>query len=226
MAGRREVLVGFKLGDIAPDFVANSTEGLIHFHDFIGDGWCVFFAHPKDFTPVCTTELGYMARMRHEFTRRGVKLLGISIDSVDNHKRWKGDIADVMGVDINYPMIGDPDLKIAKLYDLIHPNAEGEADSRTAADNFTARSLFVIGPDKKIKFMVVYPMSTGRHFDEILRVVDSLQLTAKYGVSTPAHWEDGQDVLIPPAVPLEAAKAKFPKGIKVLKPYFRVTPAP
>ncbi len=215
-----------KLGDVAPDFVAMSTEGAIHFYDFIGTDWCVFFSHPKDFTPVCTTELGYMARMQFEFRNRNVKLLGISIDSVENHTRWKADIAEVMGVDVHYPMIGDPKLEIAKLYGLIHPNAEGEAEDRTAADNFTARSLFVIGPDRKIKFIVVYPMSTGRHFDEILRVIDSLQLTAKFGVSTPAHWEPGGEVLIPPAISDETAHKTFPKGFKTLKPYFRLTPSP
>jgi thioredoxin-dependent peroxiredoxin len=202
-----------KLGDIAPDFVAMSSQGLINLHDYIGDNWCVFFAHPKDFTPVCTTELGYMARMKHEFTTRNTKLLGISID-------------DIMGVEINFPMIGDPDLKVSTLYSLIHPNDHETADDRTAQQNFTARSLFIIGPDKKIKFIVVYPMSTGRHFDEVLRVLDSLQLTSKHGVSTPAHWEQGGDVLIPPTLSQEDAKTKFPKGFKTLKPYFRVTPTP
>jgi thioredoxin-dependent peroxiredoxin len=219
-------MMTLKLGDFAPDFVANSTEGPIHFHDYIADGWCVFFAHPKDFTPVCTTELGYMARMKHEFTRRNTKLVGISIDSVESHKRWKSDITDVMGVDIKFPMIGDPDLSIAKLYGLIHPNAEGEAYERTAAQNFTARTLLIIGPDKRIKFIVVYPMSTGRQFDEVLRVIDSLQLTAKFGVSTPAHWEPGNDVVIPPTLSDEDAKEKFPKGWKTLKPYLRLTPTP
>jgi thioredoxin-dependent peroxiredoxin len=215
-----------KLGDIAPDFVAMSSEGLINLHDYIGEKWCIFFAHPKDFTPVCTTELGYMGRMKHEFTRRNTKLLGISIDSVQNHKRWKDDIFDVMGADVNFPMIGDPDLKVSTLYGLIHPNGDETAEDRTAQQNFTARSLFIIGPDKKIKFIVVYPMSTGRHFDEVLRVLDSLQLTASHGVSTPAHWEVGGDVLIPPSLSQEEAKAKFPKGFKTVKPYFRITPTP
>jgi thioredoxin-dependent peroxiredoxin len=218
--------MGLQLGDVAPDFVAMSSDGLIRLHEYIGDQWCVFFAHPKDFTPVCTTELGYMARMKHEFTMRNTKLLGISIDSVENHERWKHDIADVMGVDVNFPMIGDPDLKVSTLYGLIHPNADDTSETRTAQQNFTARSLFIIGPDKKIKFIVVYPMSTGRHFDEVLRVIDSLQLTATHGVSTPAHWEVGGDVLIPPAMTHEDAKAKFPKGFKVVKPYFRTTPTP
>lgn len=218
--------MNLKLGDLAPDFVANSTEGLIHFHDYIGENWCVFFAHPKDFTPVCTTELGYLARMTHEFAVRNTKLIGISIDPVDSHKRWKHDIADVMGVEVKYPMIGDSDLAVAKLFGLIHPNAEGEAEVRTAAQNFTARSLFVIGPDKRVKFIVVYPMSTGRHFDEILRVIDSLQLTAKFGVSTPAHWENGNDVIISPLLSNDDAKEKFPKGWKTLKPYLRLTPSP
>jgi thioredoxin-dependent peroxiredoxin len=215
-----------KLGDVTPDFVAMSSDGLINLHDYIGEKWCVFFAHPKDFTPVCTTELGYMGRMKHEFTRRNTKLLGISIDTVQNHKRWKDDIFDVMGADVNFPMIGDPDLKVSTLYGLIHPNADETSDDRTAQQNFTARSLFIIGPDKKIKFIVVYPMSTGRHFDEVLRVLDSLQLTASHGVSTPAHWEVGGDVLIPPALSQEEAKAKFPKGFKTMKPYFRITPTP
>jgi thioredoxin-dependent peroxiredoxin len=215
-----------RLGDIAPDFLAMSTEGLIQFHDFIDETWCVFFSHPKDFTPVCTTELGYMARMQHEFRQRNTKLLGISIDSVENHTRWKHDIADIMGVEVHYPMIGDPKLEVAKLYGLIHPDAEGEANTRTAADNFTARSLFVIGPDRKIKFIVVYPMSTGRHFDEILRVIDSLQLTHQFGLSTPAHWQPGDDALVPPAIALDEARTKFPKGVTVVKPYFRTTPSP
>jgi thioredoxin-dependent peroxiredoxin len=215
-----------QLGDIAPDFVAMSTEGPIHLHDYIGAGWCVFFSHPKDFTPVCTTELGYMARMHHEFRQRNAKLLGISIDSVENHQRWKADIADIMGVDVRFPMIGDPLLEVAKLFGLIHPNAEGDSDTRTATDNFTARSLFVIGPDRKIKFIVVYPMSTGRHFDEILRVIDSLQLTHSYGLSTPAHWEPGDDALVPPTISMADAKGRFPKGVNVVKPYFRTTPAP
>lgn len=214
------------LGDTAPDFMAMSTEGPIHLHDYLDGSWCVFFAHPKDFTPVCTTELGYMARMQHEFSQRNAKLLGISIDRVESHTRWKADIADIMGVDVRYPMIGDPDLKIAKLYGLIHPNAEGDADGRTAAQNFTARALFIIGPDKKIKFMVVYPMTTGRHFDEILRVLDSLQMTAKNGLATPANWEPGNDLLIPPAISDADARQKFPKGFRTLKPYFRTTPVP
>jgi thioredoxin-dependent peroxiredoxin len=218
--------MGLKLGDVAPDFTADSTEGVINFHDYIGKSWCVFFAHPKDFTPVCTTELGYMARMKHEFASRKTKLLGISIDTVENHQLWKNDIAEVMGVEVKYPMIGDPALVVAKLYGLIHPNAEGDSFERTAAQNFTARSLFVIGPDKRVKFIVVYPMSTGRHFDEVLRVIDSLQLTEKFGVSTPAHWENGNDVIVPPMLSNEKAKVSFPKGWKTLKPYLRITPMP
>jgi thioredoxin-dependent peroxiredoxin len=218
--------MALKLGDFAPDFSGLSSEGRFSFYEHVGANWCVFFSHPKDFTPVCTTELGYMARMQHEFNRRNTRLVGISIDTVENHKRWKDDIADVMGVDIKYPMIGDPDLSIAKLYDLIHPDAEGYSDDRTAAQNFTARSLFVIGPDKRIKFIAVYPMSTGRHFDEILRVIDSLQLTASHGVATPAHWESGNDVIIPADLPLDEAKLRFPKGIKMLKSYLRMTPMP
>jgi alkyl hydroperoxide reductase subunit AhpC len=209
-----------------PDFVAMTTEGPLQLHQYIRDSWCLFFAHPKDFTPVCTTELGYLARMNHEFARRNVKLLGISIDTVQNHARWKNDIAEVMGVDVRYPMIGDPDLAISKQFDLIHPNAPGDSDGRTAQDNFTARTLMVIGPDKQIKFIAIYPMSTGRHFDEVLRVIDSLQLTARFGVSTPANWEDGQDVIISPALANDEARLKFPKGFRTLKPYLRFTPAP
>jgi thioredoxin-dependent peroxiredoxin len=218
--------MALQLGDIAPDFEANTTEGKIRLHDYIGDGWLVFFSHPKDFTPVCTTELGAMAKMQHQFDKRNVKLLGISVDSVEDHKRWKGDIAETQGAAVTYPMIGDTDLAVAKLFGMIHPNASGNAASRTAADNATVRSLFVIGPDKKIKLTITYPMTTGRNFDEVLRVIDSLQMTAKHTVATPANWQPGDDVIIPASVSNEAAAAKYPQGWKTLKPYLRLVSSP
>jgi thioredoxin-dependent peroxiredoxin len=215
-----------QLGDVAPDFEADTTEGRIRFHDYINGSWVVFFSHPKDFTPVCTTELGAMARMKHEFDRRGVKLLGISIDSVEDHQRWKKDIQETTGGAVNYPMIGDSDLKVAKLYGMIHPNASGDAKGRTAADNATVRNVLIIGPDKKIKMVLTYPMTTGRNFEEILRVIDSLQLTANHSVATPANWKQGEDVIILASVSDEAAKEKFPKGWKALKPYLRMVSQP
>lgn len=215
-----------QLGDIAPDFEADTTEGRIKFHNFIGDSWVVFFSHPKDFTPVCTTELGAMARIKHEFDKRGVKLLGISVDSVEDHQRWKNDIKEVTGAAVNFPMIGDTDLSVAKLYGMIHPNATGGAKGRTAADNATVRNVYIIGPDKKIKLIITYPMSTGRNFDEVLRVIDSLQLTATKSVATPANWKQGEDVIILASVSDEAAKEKFPGGWKTLKPYLRLVPQP
>jgi alkyl hydroperoxide reductase subunit AhpC len=218
--------MALQLGDIAPDFEADTTEGHIKFHNFIGDSWVVFFSHPKDFTPVCTTELGAMARIKHEFDKRGVKLLGISVDSVEDHQRWKNDIKEVTGAAVNFPMIGDTDLSVAKLYGMIHPNATGGAKGRTAADNATVRNVYVIGPDKKIKLIITYPMSTGRNFDEVLRVIDSLQLTATKSVATPANWKQGEDVIILASVSDEAAKEKFPGGWKTLKPYLRVVPQP
>ncbi|MFL5260533.1 MAG: peroxiredoxin [Hyphomicrobiales bacterium] len=218
--------MALQLGDIAPDFEADTTEGRIKFHDYIGNGWVVFFSHPKDFTPVCTTELGYMAKIKHEFDKRGVKLLGISVDSVEDHQRWKNDIKDVSGAEVNYPMIGDPDLSVAKLYGMIHPNVTGGAKGRTAADNATVRNVFIIGPDKKIKLIITYPMSTGRNFDEVLRVIDSLQLTASKSVATPANWKQGDDVIILPSVTDDAAKEKFPGGWKTIKPYLRLVPQP
>jgi alkyl hydroperoxide reductase subunit AhpC len=218
--------MALQLGDIAPDFEADTTEGRIKFHDYIGNGWVVFFSHPKDFTPVCTTELGYMAKIKHEFDKRGVKLLGISVDSVDDHKRWKNDIKDVTGAEVNYPMIGDPELTVAKLYGMIHPNATGGAKGRTAADNATVRNVYIVGPDKKIKLIITYPMSTGRNFDEVLRVIDSLQLTATKSVATPANWKQGEDVIILASVSDEAAKEKFPGGWKTIKPYLRLVPQP
>src|SRR3989475_6905207 len=215
-----------RIGDEAPDFTAETTEGKIRFHEWIGNGWAILFSHPKDFTPVCTTELGYMARLKPEFEKRNTKILGLSIDSVDDHKKWAKDIEETQGSKVNYPLIGDPTLTIAKLYDMIHPNASGEATARTATDNATVRSVFLIGPDKKIKLMLTYPMSTGRDFREILRVLDSCQLTATYKVATPADWRPGDDVIIVPSVSNEDAKRLFPEGWKAPKPYLRVVPQP
>ena len=213
-----------RIGDEAPDFTAETTEGTIKFHEWIGDGWAILFSHPKDFTPVCTTELGYMAGLKPEFDKRNTKIIGLSIDPVNDHKNWVKDIQETQGHAVNYPMIGDPDLVVAKLYDMIHPNASG--GKRTAVDNATIRSVFLIGPDKKVKAMLVYPMSTGRNFDEVLRLLDSCQLTAKHTVATPVNWKPGQDVIIPPAVSDEDAKKKFPNGWKTLKPYLRVVAQP
>ena len=215
-----------QLGDIAPDFEADTTEGKIKFHEFIEGSWAVLVSHPKDFTPVCTTELGSMAKLKHEFDKRGVKLIGISVDSVEDHQRWKNDIKDVTGAQVNYPMIGDSNLTVAKLYGMIHPNASGDAKGRTAADNQTVRNVLIIGPDKKIKLILTYPMSTGRNFHEILRVIDSLQLTATKSVATPADWKQGEDVIILASVSDDAAKEKFPGGWKTLKPYLRLVPQP
>ena len=218
--------MAIQIGDTAPDFEADTTEGRIRFHDWIGNNWVVLFSHPKDFTPVCTTELGAVAKLKPEFDKRGVKVIGLSIDSVDDHKRWAKDIEDATGRAPNYPLIGDTDLTVAKLYGMIHPNASGDAKGRTAADNATVRSVFVIGPDKKVKLVLIYPMSTGRNFDEVLRAVDSLQLTAKHNVATPADWKQGQDVIIPTSVTDDQARQKFPGGWKAIKPYLRVTPQP
>ncbi len=215
-----------QLGDIAPDFEAETTEGKIKFHDYIDGSWAVLVSHPKDFTPVCTTELGSMAKLKHDFDKRGVKLIGISVDSVEDHQRWKNDIKDVTGAQVNYPMIGDSNLTVAKLYGMIHPNASGEAKGRTAADNFTVRNVYIIGPDKKIKLILTYPMTTGRNFHEILRVIDSLQLTANKSVATPADWKQGEDVIILASVSDDAAKEKFPAGWKTLKPYLRLVAQP
>ncbi|HEY6553244.1 MAG TPA: peroxiredoxin [Vicinamibacteria bacterium] len=213
-----------RIGDEAPNFTAETTEGTINFHEWIGDGYAVLFSHPKDFTPVCTTELGYMARLAPEFKKRNTKIIGLSIDPVDDHKRWAKDIEETQGTAPNYPMIGDADLNVAKLYDMIHPNATG--GKRTAADNATIRSVFVIGPDKKVKLTLTYPMSTGRNFDEVLRVLDSIQLTAKHKVATPVNWKQGEDVIIVPAVSDEEAKQKYPDGWKAPKPYLRIVPQP
>src|ERR1051325_7969172 len=216
--------MGLKLGDVAPDFEAETTEGPIKFHDWIGDSWAVLFSHPKDFTPVCTTELGYMARINPEFERRNTKIIGLSADPVDDHKKWSKDIEETQGATVNYPMIGDPDLKVAKLYDMLP--AEATPGKRTAADNATVRTVFVIGPDMKVKLMLCYPMTTGRNFDEILRVIDSIQLTAKHKVATPAQWKQGQDVIIAGSVSDDDAKKLFPGGWKAPKPYLRITPQP
>jgi alkyl hydroperoxide reductase subunit AhpC len=217
--------MSLRIGDEAPDFTAETTAGKIRFHDWIGDGWAILFSHPKDFTPVCTTELGYMARLKPEFDRRNCKILGLSIDPVADHDRWAKDIAETQGAAPNYPLIGDPELAVAKLYDMIHPNASGAAP-RTAADNATIRSVFVIGPDKKVKATLTYPMSTGRNFDEVLRLLDSIQLTAKHKVATPVNWKQGEDVIILASVPEAEAKERFPGGWKALKPYLRVVPQP
>ncbi|HTY04092.1 MAG TPA: peroxiredoxin [Rhodocyclaceae bacterium] len=214
------------IGDEAPDFFAETTEGTIRFHDWIGNGWAVLFSHPKDFTPVCTTELGYLAGLKPEFDKRNAKIIGLSVDGVGDHKRWAVDIEETQGHKLNYPLIGDPDLKIAKLYDMLHPNASGDAHTRSAQDNATVRSLFVVGPDKKIKLMLTYPMSNGRNFDEVLRVLDAMQLSAKYSVATPANWKPGQDVIIPTSVTDSEAKTKFPQGWRAPKPYLRITPQP
>lgn len=214
------------IGDEAPDFTAETTQGRIRFHEWIGDDWAILFSHPKDFTPVCTTELGYMARLKPEFDKRSCKIIGLSVDSVSDHDRWARDIAETQGTAPNYPLIGDTDLSVAKLYDMLHPNASGEAKERTAADNATVRSVFVIGPDKKIKLMLTYPMSTGRNFDEVLRVLDSCQLTAKHKVATPVNWKRGEDVIIVPAVKDEEARERFPEGWKAPKPYLRIVPQP
>jgi alkyl hydroperoxide reductase subunit AhpC len=214
------------IGDTAPDFEAATTEGNIRFHDWIGDKWAVLFSHPKDFTPVCTTELGYMAKIKPEFDKRGVKILGLSVDPVDSHAKWVSDIKETQGFAPNYPMVGDPDLKIAKLWGMLPASASGDASKRTAADNQTVRNVFVVGPDKKIKLILVYPMTTGRNFDEVLRVIDSLQLTAKHKVTTPANWRQGEDVIIAPSVSDEDAKKQFPQGWKAPKPYIRIVPQP
>lgn len=218
--------MSLRIGDEAPDFTAETTEGTINFHDWIGDSWAILFSHPKDFTPVCTTELGYMAKLKPEFDKRNTKIIGLSVDSVADHNAWMGDIQETQGQAVNYPMIGDTDLKVAKLYDMIHPNASGKAKERTAVDNATIRSVFIIGPDKLIKLILTYPMSTGRNFDEVLRVLDSIQLTAKYKVATPVNWKSGEDVIIVPAVSDEDAKVKFPEGWNAPKPYLRIVKQP
>ncbi len=218
--------MALQLGDTAPDFEADTTEGRIRFHDWLGDSWAVLFSHPKDFTPVCTTELGYMARIKPEFDRRGVKVIGLSVDPVELHKKWSEDIKETQGVAPNYPMIGDPELKISKLYGMLPASTPGTSDGRTPADNQTVRNVFVIGPDKKIKLIMVYPMTTGRNFDEVLRVIDSMQLTAKHRVATPVNWRQGGDVIIVGSVSDEEAKKIYPQGWKAPRPYIRIVPQP
>jgi alkyl hydroperoxide reductase subunit AhpC len=215
-----------QIGSTAPDFVAQTTEGEIRFHDWIGDGWAVLFSHPKDFTPVCTTELGYMAKLKPEFDRRNTKVIGLSVDPVESHKRWSKDIEETQGHAPNYPMIGDGDLAISKLYGMLPAEAGTSSEGRTPADNATVRNVYVIGPDKKVKLIIAYPMTTGRNFDEVLRVLDSLQLTAKHQVATPVNWQNGDDVIITAAVSDEAAKTKFPEGWKSPKPYIRIVAQP
>ncbi|MBP0628813.1 MULTISPECIES: peroxiredoxin [unclassified Cupriavidus] len=217
--------MAIRLGEQAPDFTADTTEGKLSFHEWIGDSWAILFSHPKDFTPVCTTELGYMARLKPEFDKRNTKIIGLSIDPVSDHQRWAKDIEETQGAAINYPMIGDADLTVAKLYDMIHPEAS-DAGPRTAVDNATIRSVFIIGPDKKVKAMLVYPMTAGRNFDEVLRLLDSLQLNAKHTVATPVNWKPGEDVIIPTSVSDEDAKKKYPQGFKTLKPYLRTVEQP
>ena len=215
-----------QIGDTAPDFEAETTAGRIHFHDWIGNSWAVLFSHPKDFTPVCTTELGYMARLKPEFDRRNVKIIGLSVDPVDQHAKWADDIKETQGFAPNYPMIGDPDLRISKAWGMLPAAANGDASQRTASDNQTVRNVFVVGPDKKIKLILVYPMTTGRNFDEVLRVVDSLQLTAKHRVATPVNWKQGEDVIIAGSVSDDDAKKTYPSGWKSPKPYIRIVPQP
>jgi alkyl hydroperoxide reductase subunit AhpC len=215
-----------RINSIAPDFTAETTQGPIEFHKWIGDGWAILFSHPKDFTPVCTTELGYMAGLKPEFDKRHTKIIGLSVDPVGNHEKWAKDIEETQGHKVTYPMIGDPELKVAKAYDMLPEDAGTTSEGRTAANNATVRSVFVIGPDKQIKAMLTYPMNTGRNFDEVLRILDSVQLTAKHMVATPVNWKHGQDVIIPPAVTDEQAKAKYPNGYKTIKPYLRTVAQP
>jgi thioredoxin-dependent peroxiredoxin len=215
-----------RIGDTAPDFDADTTTGRIRFHDWIGNSWAVLFSHPKDFTPVCTTELGYMAKIKPEFDKRNVKIIGISVDPIDRHAKWADDIKETQGHAPNYPMIGDPQLKVSQLYGMLPAEAGNSSEGRTPADNQTVRNVFVVGPDKKIKLVLVYPMTTGRNFDEVLRVIDSLQLTAKHKVATPVNWKDGEDVIIAGSVSDEDAKKQYPKGWKAPKPYIRIVPQP
>jgi alkyl hydroperoxide reductase subunit AhpC len=218
--------MSIRLNETAPDFKAETTQGPISFHEWMGNGWAVLFSHPKDFTPVCTTELGAMAKLEPEFAKRNVKIIGLSVDPVENHTKWAADIQETQGYAVNYPMIGDPNLTVAKLYDMLPAEETGTSEGRTPATNQTVRTVFVIAPDKKVKLMLTYPMTTGRNFDEILRVIDSMQLTANYSVSTPANWKNGDDVIIVAAVKDEDIPAKFPKGHKSIKPYLRTTPQP
>ena len=218
--------MSLRLGDTAPDFTADSTEGTIRFHDWVGDSWAVLFSHPKDFTPVCTTELGYMAKLKPEFDKRNTKIIGLSVDPVSDHVKWSADIKETQGHAPNFPMIGDPTLSVSKLYGMLPAEGGDSSEGRTAADNQTVRNVYVIGPDKKIKLVISYPMSTGRNFDEVLRVLDSIQLTAKHKVATPVNWKSGDDVIILTSVTEEEAKQKYPDGWKTLKPYLRIVPQP
>ncbi len=218
--------MALRINDEAPNFTAETTEGMINFHDWIGDGWAIIFSHPKDFTPVCTTELGYLAKLKPEFEKRNCKIIGLSVDPVSDHHAWLKDIEETQGHAVTYPLIGDPDLSVAKLYNMLPAEAGDTSEGRTAADNATVRSVFLIGPDKKIKLMLTYPMSTGRNFDEVLRTLDSCQLTAVHQVATPVNWKQGEDVIIVPAVSDEAAKEKFPGGWTAPKPYLRIVPQP
>lgn len=218
--------MALRIGDEAPDFTAETTQGEIEFHDWMGDHWALLFSHPKDFTPVCTTELGTLAQLKPEFDKRDCKLIGLSADTVEDHQKWTKDIEETSGAKLDFPLIGDGNLEVARLYDMIHPNANGPSAGRTAQDNATVRSVFLIGPDKKIKFIFVYPMSAGRNFQEILRAIDAVQLASRYTVATPAGWKPGDEVIIPPSVTDEAAKAKYPQGWKTLKSYLRMIPQP
>jgi len=218
--------MALQIGDVAPDFETETTDGPMRFHDWIGDKWVVLFSHPKDFTPVCTTELGYMAKLQPEFARRNVKVIGLSVDPVDAHSKWAEDIKETQGYAPNYPMIGDPELKVAKAWGMLPAELAGTSQGRTPADNQTVRNVFVVGPDKKIKLILVYPMTTGRNFDEVLRVIDSLQLTAKHKVATPVNWKDGDDVIIAGSVSDEDAKKQYPNGWKAPRPYIRIVPQP
>jgi alkyl hydroperoxide reductase subunit AhpC len=218
--------MSLRINDTAPNFTADTTQGSINFHEWIGDGWAILFSHPKDFTPVCTTELGYMAGLQPEFAKRNCKIIGLSVDPVSSHGKWAADIEETQGYKVNYPMIGDPKLKIAKLYDMLPGDSGDTSEGRTAATNATVRTVFVIGPDKKIKLTLSYPMSTGRNFDEVLRVLDSIQLTAKHKVATPVNWKPGGDVIILPSISNEDAKQAFPGGWKTVKPYLRIVPQP
>jgi alkyl hydroperoxide reductase subunit AhpC len=221
-----EESMSLRINDIAPDFEANTTEGRIRFHEWLGDKWGVLFSHPKDFTPVCTTELGYMAALKPQFDKRGVKIIGLSVDPVDKHASWAKDIEETQGTAPNYPMIGDSDFKVSKLYGMLPAEVSGDAAVRTPADNQTVRNVFVVGPDKRIKLILVYPMTTGRNFDEVLRVIDSLQLTARHKVATPVNWKNGEDVIIAGSVSDEEAKKAYPRGWRAPKPYLRIVPQP
>jgi alkyl hydroperoxide reductase subunit AhpC len=218
--------MSLRIGATAPDFTAETTQGSIRFHEWIGDGWAVLFSHPKDFTPVCTTELGYMAGLKPDFDKRGCKILGLSVDPVDNHAKWAKDIEETQGHAVTYPLVGDPELKVAKLYDMLPADAGDTSEGRTPVNNATVRSVFIIGPDKAVKAMLTYPMSTGRNFDEVLRLLDSCQLTAKHNVATPVNWRPGEDCIIPPTVSDDDAKAKYPDGFKTVKPYLRIVAQP